>query len=293
MPLSASLTQSLDGIVAANSHVVGYSEDEQPELQNGQPTGRSGIRIYVDDLGAAASVPTDIAGTPVVDVVEIGQLEKQFAETEVAVGVDPTIQTRPIIGGISVSDLVPTGLTGTLGYFVTRQSELCLITSNHILETVGDKVIQPGLADHGTDPADRVAEVVASLDSGPLGVDAAAAKLASGIKHTLTINDIGQVNGQTAPEKDQAVQKSGRTTRLTTGKVTDPSVTMEVDGVSYKQQIVVVGDSGLFTKGGDSGSLVVTVSGTKAVGLHMAGSPKGSVVNPIAAVLSALGATLA
>jgi hypothetical protein len=293
MPLSPSVIQTLDGIVAGTDHVVGYSEEEQPELRDGQATGRTGIRIYVDELDPGASLPADVEGMPVVDVVEIGHVEKYFADTQVDVGVDPRIRTRPLIGGISVSDLLPTGMTGTLGYFVTRQSELCLITSEHILETVGDTVIQPGLADHGTDPADRVGKVVASIDDGDLGVDCAAAKLDGGVAHTLTINGIGKVNGQTIPAKGDAVRKSGRTTGLTTGTVADPNVTIVVGPVSYRHQIVVHGDSGAFADHGDSGSVVVTTAGTKAIGLLMAGSPSRTIVNPIAAVLSALGATLA
>ena len=47
-----------------------------------------------------------------------------------------------------------------------------------------------------------------------------------------------------------------------------------------------------YTKGGDSGSLVLDQATGKAVGLHFAGAKKGSVFNPIGEVLSALGVKL-
>jgi hypothetical protein len=43
-----------------------------------------------------------------------------------------------------------------------------------------------------------------------------------------------------------------------------------------------------YSKGGDSGSIIVDKASGKVVGLHFAGSAEGSVFNPISAVMKAL-----
>jgi hypothetical protein len=47
-----------------------------------------------------------------------------------------------------------------------------------------------------------------------------------------------------------------------------------------------------YSSPGDSGSLVLESRTRRAVGLHFAGAPQGSVFNPITAVLRTLGARL-
>jgi hypothetical protein len=48
-----------------------------------------------------------------------------------------------------------------------------------------------------------------------------------------------------------------------------------------------------YSKGGDSGSIVVDKKSGKIVGLHVAGSEQGSIFNPISEVMSALKFTFA
>ena len=83
------------------------------------------------------------------------------------------------------------------------------------------------------------------------------------------------------------IQKSGRTTGHTVGKIKDISATVKVnydDKVAlFRNQILTTNIS----QGGDSGSLVLDMK-AKAVGLLFAGSEVVTIVNPISEVLRAL-----
>jgi hypothetical protein len=95
------------------------------------------------------------------------------------------------------------------------------------------------------------------------------------------------------------VQKYGRTTALTKGRVyaTNATVNVQYDqGVArFVGQIIIT--PGNFSAGGDSGSLVVKSDrnaneNNKPVGLLFAGSQTITVANPINAVLSAFGVSV-
>ena len=96
------------------------------------------------------------------------------------------------------------------------------------------------------------------------------------------------------------VQKYGRTTGLTTGKVSGVFATVNVDyriGIArFVDQIIVTGSSGEFSAPGDSGSLVVTSgSGEKdrqPLGLLFGGSPLTTIISPIDLVLDRFGVTI-
>jgi hypothetical protein len=102
------------------------------------------------------------------------------------------------------------------------------------------------------------------------------------------ILDIGKVNEITEAELDMKIKKSGRTTGLTEGKVTQVYATVKVNyGIQsawFDDQIITTDIS----KGGDSGSLVVTQKDNKAVGLLFAGSDVMTICNRIQNVFSAL-----
>lgn len=99
---------------------------------------------------------------------------------------------------------------------------------------------------------------------------------------------------------DMLVQKYGRTTELTHGKVTGINATINVgyDGgtATFTGQIIIE-DDGAFILPGDSGSLLVTDDGSvnpNPVGLLFAGSADGTfaIANDIDAVLSRFGVTI-
>jgi hypothetical protein len=92
----------------------------------------------------------------------------------------------------------------------------------------------------------------------------------------------------------QAVQKYGRTTRLTKGKVYAINATVDVGydtgTARFVSQIIIT--PGTFSAGGDSGSLIVTQTGKNPVGLLFAGSSAYTVANPIQPVLARFGVTV-
>lgn len=106
----------------------------------------------------------------------------------------------------------------------------------------------------------------------------------------------------------EEVEKSGRTTGVTRGRITAIELDDVVVGyggdlgeLSLDDQIEVEGlGTGPFSRGGDSGSLVYVAETGVAVGLLFAGSESGgengsglTYLNPIGTVLELLGAELA
>ena len=120
------------------------------------------------------------------------------------------------------------------------------------------------------------------------------------------ILEIGTLSGATiAAFVNQAVKKSGRTTGLARAKVTGLNATVNITyenecagGTAFTKtftgQIVISNKRSKFLAGGDSGSLMVedVSSNPRAVGLLYAGSSRTAIANPIADVLSFLGATM-
>jgi hypothetical protein len=135
-------------------------------------------------------------------------------------------------------------------------------------------------------------------------VDCAIAQLRSGkMDSTGFIEGIGTISSVVkAPSIGLAVEKSGRTTGTTTGKIGSINTSVNVQYqircgqgkkyiVSYTHQVVV--NSSSFSAGGDSGSLIVTNNSChQPVALLFAGSSSDTIGNPIGEVLSKLGGGL-
>jgi hypothetical protein len=120
-------------------------------------------------------------------------------------------------------------------------------------------------------------------------VDGAVAKPTGPDVVSNEILEIGTVTEDTEPELGMAVKKSGRTTGLTTGTIQllDASVNVGYGGgktALFTNQILTTNMS----QGGDSGSLLVSREGNRAVGLLFAGSDQVTIHNPIAYVKDAL-----
>ncbi|MCE0538652.1 S1 family peptidase [Kineosporia rhizophila] len=287
MNVSGRITQ----LLAADEQVVGHSQ--QTLLL---PDGREGIRVYVrDDRG---TVPDHIDGLPVL-VEVVGRVEHHSLtsiDLTAQLGLDPRTRTRPLVGGISVSQSPHAPGDGTLGYFVRRADLLLLLTAAHVLTSQGQSVLQPGTGDGGTND-DMVATTDTRVYDPAAGIDAAIARIATGVDCTLDINGLGPIATTGPAALNQVAYKSGRTTGLTAGMVIDTDCVQTVGGQQFQHQIVVdaFAASG-FSQGGDSGSLVVarnTAGKLFAIGLITGGSGRISVVNPIGPVLTRLGVTLA
>jgi hypothetical protein len=206
-------------------------------------------------------------------------------------------KVRPAMGGLSVGHYAITA--GTLGCLVKRGQDTCILSNNHVLANEnrgveGDPILQPGRFDGGKEDKD----VIARLDSfvkveaeATNTVDAALALPFDARDVTPEILNIGRIRGTRAADLDEKVMKSGRTTRVTNGVVQDISATLRVGYATgsylFTDQMIIQGDKGSFSAGGDSGALIVDYQGS-AVGLLFAGSPFFTVANKIENVQSAL-----
>jgi hypothetical protein len=201
---------------------------------------------------------------------------------------------------------------GTLGGFVRTASGLAILSNNHVLAASnaaapGDPVLQPAPADGGT-PGDRVATLGAferMVAGRPNLVDAAVAVLDDGVEADPGDLPGGPLLAPVPPSLDidpeEAVEKIGRTTGHTSGRIT----AVEVDGVAvqydeavyrFDDQLEIEGGDGAFSAGGDSGSVIWRSRDRAPVALLFAGSETGGTggtgvtfANPLATVLATLG----
>lgn len=124
-------------------------------------------------------------------------------------------------------------------------------------------------------------------------VDCALARFWPGVTWWPGIEGIGEVKGVNADAViGLAVRKNGRTTGLTSGRVAYTGAIVDVGYGSgrtarFTNQIVIVGDNGDFSAGGDSGSVIVDGL-NQATALLFAGSDTYTIANPITTVMSAL-----
>lgn len=112
---------------------------------------------------------------------------------------------------------------------------------------------------------------------------------------------LGPPSSLTAPPTlGGAVAKHGRTTGLTLGLIVDLSFDGYVNfGTDlqprlawFEDQIGIHGQSGAFSEGGDSGSLVVDHPSLDPVGLLFAGDSVQTLANPVDKVLNRFGARI-
>ena len=256
---------------------------------------RDGDRALLPDLGRAAEKEVEVRVIgPVRSLTSPGELQGRV---------------RPLRPGLSMAHESVTA--GTLGGFVRTASGLAILSNNHVLAasnaaSPGDVVLQPGPADGGG-PGDRVATLTAfeRMVDGANLVDAAVAVLDEGVDADPGALPGGPLPGPVPPsldvDPDEAVEKIGRTTGHTAGRIT----AVEVDGVAvqydeavyrFDDQIEIEGRSGAFSAGGDSGSVIWRSRDRAPVALLFAGSQTGGTAgtgvtfaNPLATVLSVLG----
>lgn len=191
---------------------------------------------------------------------------------------------------------------------------------------IGDPILQPGSYDDGDNPKDVIAHLYRfkpiRRGSGEpqCGVAIAAERFFNVILHIfrsnynlkffkqegnnvvdcalakpINANDlddsilgIGKINGIRDPEVDLKVQKSGRTTGLTTGKILAIGASVNVnmgekETATFDDQFVTTPMS----KPGDSGSMILDIE-NNVVGLLFAGSDKATICNRIRNVIKQL-----
>jgi hypothetical protein len=195
----------------------------------------------------------------------------------------------------------------------------------------GDAILQPGSHDAGRFPNDQIADLedfvpitfldppsespvarglvtvlnagcrlirsktryrAVDIQAGDNRVDAAIARPVEVGLVKSDILEIGAIARLGSGRLGMAVKKSGRTTGLTTGQITQVDVTVTVQYgpgrlARFTDQLM----AGPMSQGGDSGSAVLDTD-NRLVGLLFAGSENSTVINRIEHVVSALGLTL-
>ncbi len=239
------------------------------KITNGKDTGELCLSVLVTkkmafyELSNKDFVPKIIDNNPT-DVKEVGEIVALKARTE---------RWRPAPGGVSIGHYSITA--GTLGGFVkdTATNETLILSNNHVMAnsnnaSIGDTILQPGPADGGKVPQDRIADLeryvsiqfkdtgdsdcsIANQISAFLNflakivgskhrmfaakieleyneVDAAVAKPAWNDVITNDIIDIGVITGTRTAEINMPVRKSGRTSGTNTGEIKDVNVNIDV-----------------------------------------------------------------
>ncbi|MFS0702659.1 hypothetical protein AB6N24_22000 [Cellulomonas sp. 179-A 4D5 NHS] len=228
-----------------------------------------------------------------------------------ALAAGETSRVRPLRPGVSIAHVDVSA--GTLGAFVRVDGVLHALSNYHVLAgspraETGDVVVQPGPADGGRAPRDRVGTLASTVPLRPGRTATVDAALALLDEQEVDLDyPVGRVTRTAVALGGEDVVKIGRTTAVTTGRVTaielDDIVVGygdELGDLRFDDQIEVESTGpGPFSRGGDSGSLVCTRDGI-ALGLLFAGSETGgdngtglTYLNPIDTVLAALGAELA
>ena len=222
----------------------------------------------------------------------------------------PQVPSRPLRIGCSIGHYKVTA--GTLGAFVRGRADgsTLILSNNHVLANEnasepGDAILQPGQADGGRDPDDRIGTLARFVELKQVGsnaVDCAVANPADGIEYDpRDLPDLGPLAGPGFAEIGDTAAKVGRTTGPTRGRVR----TIELDNLlalfpqigilRFDGQVEIEGDGeGPFSLGGDSGSLIINAE-RRAVALLFAGSDQGgsdgqglTFANPLHLVLNAL-----
>src|SRR4029079_413086 len=156
-----------------------------------------------------------------------------------------------------------------------------------------DNILEPGLLDGG-DPARPIARLTAfqpvDFTGRPNRIDGSIAELINTPDVDPRITTIGSITATPVPAAlYQSVRKRGRTTLHTLGMVTDLAADVRVRYGSrvaqFNDQIAVTGFNGVFSAGGDSGSLVVDAVTRSPVGLLFAGGGNTTFCNHIEDVL--------
>lgn len=257
------------------------------------PGGRGTLAIFVDKLTPQhRHLHNKKFGSLYSKVIEVG---------EITLSADHTARTRPLCGGVSISNVG--GTAGTLGAIVRDETyqRLYGITCAHVVSSytkypgyniivyaLGDVVIQPGNYDDGTEAVDRIGTVISEKwlwYGGTLNYDESAYILLDDQDDTspiiLDLFDVDSQRTVTSADAGCPVAFSGRTSGAVKTSISYISGTITVTYGSYvcsfSGQIVTPRVS----QDGDSGALLVDSNTHEAVGMLFAAGSSVSIFNPI------------
>ena len=281
------------------------------KMVNGKQTDDDAILVFVQKKYSPRSIssaniltkystedliPNKIDGIPT-DVIEVGNIKKQARAQK---GFRHPV--RPIRPGFSVGHANVT--CGTIGgIFRDKNNNIVLLSNNHVIANEnnaksGDLIYQPGRTDSKKsfknkgwpEPVHKLpyigtlskfVKIKANNNTQDSAIAIIHPKLIEenmlNLKYPL-INK--KLTGFNVPKVGMEVQKFGRTTGHTKGKIIGLNATFSIEydfGLAKFNKCVVLS---AMSAGGDSGSIIQTMD-NKAVALLFAGSPKVTIANPI------------
>jgi hypothetical protein len=301
------LPGDVDG-VPLQQQVIGTSFKAGPSF--------SGV-VYVDGEPATPGKAAEPVPDPGLQSPDT--LEPQRRRPKQPAAPRPTSRfPRPVPIGVSSLNDTDICAAGTLGCRCRDSAGAqYALSNNHVFAeingaVVGDPIVQPGLLDNSCvhDPNNVIGTLVDFEQLGlvtwseflsgqaPDNVMDAAVALASAGQLGFRTPSNGYGAAATTvqpPQLNLQVKKFGRTTSLTNGNVVAINVQVVVQYTStqfgwFTQQIQIT-PSG-FSRAGDSGSLIVTRTGNKPVGLLFAGGGGSTIANPIGPVLNRFALTV-
>lgn len=257
---------------------------------DGKPTGQEAVLVFVEKKFTKSNllrkfsledeIPSEIDGIPT-DVIEVGKIVKHSFRNTI----------RPIQPGYSCGHINITA--GTIGgFFIDKDGDPVILSNNHVLanennSNIGDAIVQPGPMDKRNNQ-EKIATLKRFYKMAKNGVnehDSAIAKLEDKfVTGNLIDATYPTINKKLAGFNNAAinmqVQKCGRTTGYTTGKVLGVNATFTIEygfGPAKFEKCIV---TSAMSKGGDSGSVIMDMD-MNAIGLLFAGSHKVTVASPI------------
>ncbi len=297
------------------------------KMTNGERTPTLSIVCSVTEkvrptlLASRERVPEELGGIPT-DVITTGRIRALQSRTDrqrPAPG-GMSIGHRDITAG-TLGCLVEKD-----GEIFILSNNHVLANSNDA--SPGDAILQPGPVDGGRYPEDQIADLAEFVPLSFIGspsdcatargvaallnrvatalgsrarfraisqqvpenlVDAAIARPIEDRDVSDRILEIGPIKGAASAELGMPIQKSGRTTGLTTGEIQQIDVSVDVQygagrSARFGDQLM----AGAMSQGGDSGSAVLD-GNDHLLGLLFAGSENSTIINRIEHVFSALG----
>ncbi len=298
---------------------VGMDENGDPVIKifarhrwfGAMPQQMDGYPVAVEVVGTVYAL-NQLAepAAPGADDLGDGAFEDRGAESAAEALADPKVRfSRPVPIGVSISNTGSCS-AGTFGARVSDGRDVFILSNNHVIALsnaarLNSRIVQPGRleVDCRTITRDTVARLTSFVRIDFSGrnnlIDAAIARSNTGLIGTATPPDgYGRPQSRTlAARLGQRVQKYGRTTGFTRGRVTALNVTINVDYgggriARFVRQIGIEGDRVNFSDRGDSGSLIVEQGSNRPVGLLFAGGGVATFANPIDDVLDRFGVSI-
>lgn len=291
---------------------VGSAEVDLDQISDDGP-GTPVLNVYVAEPDTMENVRRSV-----VDSFGVRSLSKDSIPVNViCTGVIDALphrhKERPAPNGISIGHKdITAGTKGALarGRSGARRRRVLILSNNHVLADsnagrAGDSILQPGPVDGGQNTRDRVAIlerfVRIHFDGRPNYVDCATGwAWHRKVRKEFIYRSRGRWRYFRVSNRPRAcrvgllVGKSGRTTQLTSGRITDCNASIRVNFgggriANFRDQITIRGTRGNFSAGGDSGSLIWSWDRNRnPVGLLFAGGGGFTFANKIGRVLTAL-----